>query len=269
MRRVDMHTKRKIFLDVGGHFGETLEEVLKPKYGFDLVHCFEPIPDCYARIKSVFASEISAGKLQVHNFGLSNRTGTQNLYGTGPQKEFGEGMGASIFADKVDIDESHFIECRFVSASEFFAEHLRADDLIVLKLNCEGAEVLILRDLVDANNIHDIDFIMIDFDVSKIPSQKYTKNSALDMLQTVGYTNFIAANDIGTNADFHYTETTALWLSLMPIAKRVVNMSAWESVWAKMLARMPRKMRKLTVRKIRKASNKIGKAFGAKTKRSQ
>ena len=69
-----MPTKRKIFLDVGGHFGETLEEVLKPKYGFDLVHCFEPIPDCYARIKSVFASEISAGKLQVHNFGLSNRT---------------------------------------------------------------------------------------------------------------------------------------------------------------------------------------------------
>jgi len=32
----------RIFLDVGGHHGETLDVALDPRWGFDKIYCFEP-----------------------------------------------------------------------------------------------------------------------------------------------------------------------------------------------------------------------------------
>ena len=101
-------TVKKIFLDVGGHRGQTLEVVLSSKCQFDLVHCFEPIPELYEHIKTTFSADISTGKLLVHNFGLANFTDERKLYGTGQQAHFGDGIGASLFADKCDIDNRHF-----------------------------------------------------------------------------------------------------------------------------------------------------------------
>lgn len=52
---------QKIFLDVGRHKGETLEEVLKPAYHFNAVHSFEPQPECCARIRRKFNAQSRTG----------------------------------------------------------------------------------------------------------------------------------------------------------------------------------------------------------------
>ena len=41
----------RIFLDIGAHTGETLNEVLKEKYAFDRVICFEPSNICMPSLK--------------------------------------------------------------------------------------------------------------------------------------------------------------------------------------------------------------------------
>ena len=130
----------KIFLDVGGHLGETLDEVLKPNYRFDIIHCFEPQVECYEMLKNKYQDWV-----ELHNFGLADFDDMRGLYG--------EGMGASLFADKQDIDDSQRAKCRFVRASSFIKEHVKQDDLAVMKLNCEGGEVLILRDLIQGASI--------------------------------------------------------------------------------------------------------------------
>ena len=41
----------KIFLDIGSHIGQTLQEVTKEKYAFDKIVCFEPSSFCLDKLK--------------------------------------------------------------------------------------------------------------------------------------------------------------------------------------------------------------------------
>lgn len=258
----------KIFLDVGGHRGETLEVVLSPKFRFDLVHCFEPIPELYEHIRTTFAAGISAGKLQVHNFGLADFTGERNLYGTGPQENFGDGLGASLFADKCDIDASHYIKCRFMSASEFVTEHTPADDFVVLKMNCEGGEILILRDLMKSEQIQNINFMMIDFDIRQIPSQRMQEQKALNELAAVGFDRYMMTGSRqrrGVGRPLNQADYTRLWLSLMPGAKSILHRATWCFIRGRILFAMPARVRQWVLRR----RSKLYRAFGLIPKRSK
>ena len=246
---------KKIFLDVGGHRGETLETVLLPKYHFDKVHCFEPIPELYEFIKIKFATHLG-GQLQVHNYGLADFTGTAKLYGTGTQSKFGDSLGASLYADKNDVDNSEFIECKFTTATEFVEKFIDKDDFVVLKLNCEGGEVPILQNLMDSGKIHQINFAMIDFDVVKIPSMKSKKQSVLDGLRSVGFSNYIIYSEIGRT--LNSIDATKMWLSLVPNAKQIVDLTLWESVRAKLLLKLPVKLRYWIMRRRKKIYRLLG-----------
>ena len=126
-----------------------------------------------------------------------------------------------------------------------------------MKLNCEGCEVLILRDLIESEKIHDINFILIDFDVVKIPSQQATKQEILRKLETVSYADFVIASDIGRTMS--HRDTTEIWLSLMPCAKDVMTMSLWETLRAKLLVGVSVKMRKWYMRRRKKLYRLLGK----------
>ena len=205
----------KIFLDVGGHRGETLETVLSPICKFDLVHCFEPNADLADFIKIKFADDIASEKLQVHNFGLADFNGEQKLYG--------EGEGASLFADKQDINNQHFLTCKFVNVSKFLKENTDKSDLIILKMNCEGGEVLILLDLMKSGLIHNIHFAYIDFDIVKIPSKKREKRKVLKKLKAIGFNKFITNKAI--DRAINSADRTKRILYAIPDANEFIDLS--------------------------------------------
>lgn len=129
----------KIFLDVGAHNGETLEVVLEPKYGFDKIYCFEPALQCCNTIRAKYPDK----RVYVCEYGLWNKDCTMSLYNHGE-------MGASVFKDKPRRHDKGSKDTRFVSASNWFSENLNFGNQIYLKLNCEGAECVILDDLVES-----------------------------------------------------------------------------------------------------------------------
>lgn len=157
----------KIFIDVGGHFGETIEAVVDPIYGFDKIYCFEPVEKCSEKIK-----EIKDKRLIVINAGLFNIDTKTKIYKPGSE-------GASIFNDheglKDDlIRDTYFSEAEIISlikASDFFSQNIKKEDYVVMKMNCEGSECDILIDLLDSKEILKIKNLLIDFDARKIPSQ--------------------------------------------------------------------------------------------------
>lgn len=163
---------RKIFLDVGCHYGETLDEVIKKKHNFDKIYAFEPSIENF-NILQKYNSDI----VSIHNIGLSNIEEVVNLYDAGSG-------GASIYSDKCDLDNPNKIEkITLIKASEWIIQNLDLNDIIYLKLNCEGSECDIIDDLLD-NNIYDrINHVMIDFDVRKIPSQQNRENEILYKLK--------------------------------------------------------------------------------------
>lgn len=157
--------RRKVFLDVGSHKGETLKIALEKQYNFDKIYCFEPSSECCRYI----ADNFPLSHVQINKFGLWNSDCMMPLHGAG-------GQGASVFADKPQRHADITDVCRFVSAAEWFKKYIRPHDLVYLKLNCEGSECVILDNLIASGEYKKINTLMVDFDVRKIPSQKHRMN---------------------------------------------------------------------------------------------
>ncbi|MGR8010912.1 FkbM family methyltransferase [Streptomyces hypolithicus] len=156
----------RIFLDVGGHYGETLDVALDPAWAFDKIYCFEPAEPC-RRILSGFRDI----RVQVVPAGLSNRTGEATLYGTGL-------LGASVYADKKQLDAHVQAEAiTLVRAADWLADNTTPGDEIYLKLNCEGSECDVLEDLLDSGLTKRLKSVYLDFDVRKIPSQVHRQET--------------------------------------------------------------------------------------------
>ncbi len=179
---------RKIFLDVGGHLGQTLEEITKPGYHFDQIYCFEPMPREFAQLQARFSG---CANVLLQNYGLADSTGSRCIYGTNAD------MGASIYQSKSDLDDPNIVtECAFVRASDFFRGEIEPDDLVVMKLNCEGSETIICNDLLDSGEIEKIANAMIDFDVRKIPERAGEERALLDRFREAGFTRYSKAEDV-------------------------------------------------------------------------
>ncbi len=150
----------KIFLDVGAHFGETLNIALEAKYGFDKLYCFEPVRECCDEIK-----KIRDKRVEVCEYGLWNENSIRKIHNPGSK-------GASLFRDKFRYEVAS-TDIRLVRASEWFSQNLDTKDDIYLKINCEGSECVILDDLINSGEYKKIKVLMVDFDVRKIPSQQH------------------------------------------------------------------------------------------------
>ncbi len=107
-----MKNIKTTFIDVGGHKGETLDEILRDDYVFDRIHCFEPQAQCFKFLERKYKFYEDNRYLFLHNCGLSDQDKTANLYGSG--------LGASMFADKRDIDSSKVGSVNFYEATRFF-----------------------------------------------------------------------------------------------------------------------------------------------------
>ena len=159
----------KIFLDVGAHTGETLRAAVDPRFGFDHIACFEPVPQCCQKL-----ARFRDPRISVHSFGLWNQTTAQPLHAPGS-------VGASVFAEKVKWATSAEI-VHFVRASDWFRDNLSGDDTVYVKVNCEGAECDIIEDLIDSHEIDKVDAMLVYFDIRKIPGQRYRADQTIKRL---------------------------------------------------------------------------------------
>ncbi|MFA5830886.1 MAG: class I SAM-dependent methyltransferase [Candidatus Paceibacterota bacterium] len=157
----------KIFLDIGAWKGDTAKSVLTSKHDFDKIYCFEPQLDLCDAIRS-----LNNPKIKIEEFGLWNKTCAVPLYMEANSKSRKATIGATVYEDKFSGPKK-LPNGNMMKASDWFCANLNADDYIVMKMNCEGAECDILEDLMDSGEFDKVDVLMVDFDVRKIPSQKH------------------------------------------------------------------------------------------------
>lgn len=211
----------KIFLDVGAHIGQTLKIALENKYHFDKIYCFEPVPECCNQLK-----RFGDKRITVCEFGLWDKNKTGTLYS--PQTR-----GASLFKDKFR-GQVKSRKVRLVKASEWFKQNLKDDDQIYLKLNCEGAEIPILNDLITFQECKKIKVLMVDFDIRKIPSQKHLMAGMKAKLNKLGIPKifYIDEYHLGKGTHSYFTH---LWLdeSTQPPVK-IINLEKTRSDLAKL-----------------------------------
>lgn len=190
-----------IFLDVGAHEGQTLEEVVKPQYGFTHIHAFEPMVDQWqtANFRYGWRENVT-----VHHCGLAYEDGLFPLYGNN------HAMDATLFKEKRDTpDPEHVTVCRFRDASEVFRS-LPAGEGLVVKLNCEGGEIQILDSLIDSGEIHRVEDVMIDFDIRKVPGREQEERRIVQKLAEAGFDRYHLCEDVMRGQT--HQERIAAWL---------------------------------------------------------
>jgi FkbM family methyltransferase len=151
----------RIFLDVGANRGQTLKYVVQ-HVEFDRIVCFEPVPSCC----KILREKYSDPRIIINEFGLWNQNCKKFIFSAGSP-------GGSLFDDKDGIDVRRHKKCKFIRASDYFRENISINDVVFLKLNCEGAECDIVSDLLDSGEMDKVDYLAIDYDVRKVPSQRH------------------------------------------------------------------------------------------------
>lgn len=177
----------RIFLDVGSHHGETLNEVLNPKYAFDRVYCFEPSQ--YA-LKMLRKKTQHDDRVIICPFGLSNENIKKPLYHPGT-------LSGSIFKDSnflSDNDPHEIIELR--DTSSWLKENVNESDFIVMKMNCEGSEIYIIDSLLGSNLLKNIYSILVTFDIREFEGHEHSEIEVRKRLRKSGLNNFCFSDDV-------------------------------------------------------------------------
>lgn len=171
----------RIFLDVGAHQGQTIEMMLRPRFKVDHIVGFDPSTLCHDILDRKFCSN---PKVSIVKAGLWSKTCEMNLYNEGSQ-------GGSVHADYQTTcnPEPRVTRCKFIRASDWFAEHVSHDDEVFLKINAEGSECEIVLDLLDTGEYDKVKAVFIDFDVRKSPSQKHKEEELRERMKVLGINN--------------------------------------------------------------------------------
>ena len=214
----------KIFLDIGSHTGETLLEVIKEKYAFDKIVCFEPSSVCLDKLKK-FAEEDD--RIIICEFGLSNGNKDAELFQPGT-------LGGSILKDDVySLGKSEVENIKLCDANEWFQNNVSADDYIVVKTNCEGSEVDILDSLIDGNFMKNIYCFLIDFDIRHHKEFQHREIEIRKRLKKEDLKNFCFAEDvmIGTS----HEQRIENWLTLFGIDSQSKDVDSLRKLHSKEL----------------------------------
>ena len=183
----------KVFVDIGSHFGESLVEVLKPKYGFEKILCIEPSQLALSKLRKFRDS-----RLQIYGWGAWDRDGSAVLYSAGA-------VGGSVYSDKPRYGQrQEIISLRDIK--ELLDAHLNINDFVYMKINAEGSEFVILNRILKESSLNwRIQSILLSLDLVKIPSMKHHE---IEMLQLIENSDV----KIATRKDSDPARAVRIWL---------------------------------------------------------
>jgi FkbM family methyltransferase len=194
-----------IFVDVGGHLGQSVEVALSPAWRFDHVHTFEPDPECVSKLETKFAVAIASGRLTVHQAALSDHDGYLMLFGDNQKG------GASVISGALS-ESGTPLQVRAIDVNRFI-ESLGGDVRLYIKLNCEGGEVAILDRLCAAAPVATIAAIVADFDVVKTGFGYFEKRRIVGRAKAKGLPMALAEEVMAGET---HASRLANWLSYHP-----------------------------------------------------
>lgn len=144
---------RRVFLDVGGHTGESVVAALDRRWGFDRIWTFEPTRRCVEVLES-----IADDRVTVVPAGWWSTDADMVIHDPGT-------IRASVDARASQLGEEEV--CSFLDAARWMSENIDDSDVVWLKMNIEGAEIEVLDRLLTSGEIRKVSYLVVHFDVEK------------------------------------------------------------------------------------------------------
>lgn len=173
-----------VFVDVGAHDGQTIAEALR--YDFTRLYALEPMPAQFAHLASRFGDP----RLRLLCAGLAERGGRRPMYGSN------DALEASLYPDNENVDADIVTECTFIEASEFFADNIGEDEETFVKVNCEGAEIEILANLIASGEIGKATSLLVDFDAHHVSGMEDAEEEIRERLAEIGFDRLVTSADV-------------------------------------------------------------------------
>jgi len=142
---------RRVFLDVGGHTGESVSAALDQRWGFERIWTFEPTTRCVEILE-----RIADDRLTVVPAGWWSSDAEMVIHDPGT-------LHASVDARASIAGEVE--RCRFVDAADWMAQNIAPGDQVWLKINIEGAEIEVLDRLLASGEIAKVTYLVVYFDI--------------------------------------------------------------------------------------------------------
>jgi FkbM family methyltransferase len=134
------------------------------------VYAFEPNPTAFAVLKERMKNKPRVTCLQQ---AIADEDGTARLYlhWQHAQDPVGLSVSSSLLAEKGNVERESFIAVETIDLAAFIAS--LGQRIALLKLDVEGAEIRILRRLLDTGRIDQIDHLLVEMhDGRQVPTLK-------------------------------------------------------------------------------------------------
>jgi FkbM family methyltransferase len=153
-----------LFVDLGANLGQGYSWFSRyfngPKIDFEL---FEPNPNCFLELQKF--PFVKSGKVKVHNTGVGANSGSFSLYGLADNEGGKFSQGGSIYHghNSIYYSAAAAIEVEIIDFSEYLKDKAENYNIIIVKMDIEGAEVELLEKMIADGSIGLIDYLYVEF----------------------------------------------------------------------------------------------------------
>lgn len=178
------------YYDIGAHYGVTLirAEKIFREFGLEYrAYAFEPCKRHYEKLLDVLVGS----RAEVINAACSDYDGKNKLY------HCNISGGDSLKQSKHNVDGDKYEDVTVIKFSSWF-DYAQKDDFNIVKINVEGSEFEVYKDIIESGLINHIDLFCGSLgDIYKIGKSKEEIKDFLDMLHNNNITvyGFTAGRD--------------------------------------------------------------------------
>lgn len=183
----NMKLMRKILLDCGSHFGQSIDKLKKmlPVISEYEIYMFEPNPYLFKKLVNN-SKYVNCKKYDV---AVSNKEGREIFWGCTRNKD---SYGSTLERSKADRDKiisTDYVEVQTIDLSDFIIKNFSNSDYIILKLDIEGSEYDVLEKLLESGAIAYINKLYCEFHSNRLaPEFKNREVRLIEKLTAAGIT---------------------------------------------------------------------------------
>lgn len=176
-------TAADIAIDCGANVGDVTEYLCRSGA---TVYAFEPNPHAFNALERRFSDRSNVRCLQR---GVFDRNEVRRLYfhQRSDENELLWSTGSSLLDYKGNVRRDKFVDTTVIDLSEFISS--LGARVKLLKIDVEGVEVAILRNLIATGVIHTIDHIFVETHERKVPELKADTDELRRTLKAMNLTH--------------------------------------------------------------------------------
>lgn len=157
-------TRKIRFIDCGANIGQSIDWARKVFNNDNLkIDSFEPLPKNIEVLRENYSDSES---LTIHEAAASKSDGEATFY----CQNWGARTGSSLVPGKTSTSFEDACNVKTIDLAKWIKENILEDEIVVLKVDIEGAEYDVLPHLFD-NKIQDlVDYWLVEFHGHKSPN---------------------------------------------------------------------------------------------------